>query len=91
MAKTESPNVDRLREAGIITSKRLSPEQVAAIESLSRKQVDQLIAVNYELKQEVSASTPIIVMPGRIAAKVAKAGKPAKSAKPAKPGKAAKR
>jgi hypothetical protein len=89
MAKTESSNVNRLRKAGIIS--KLSPEQVAAIESLSRKQVDQLLAVNDELDEAVTGDAPIVVMPGRIAAKVAKAGKPAKSAKPAKPGKAAKR
>jgi len=85
MAKIEISNVDRLKEAGIITSKKLSPEQVAAIESLSRKQVEQLIAVNDELDQEVSSFSPMIVMPGRIAAKPAKPSKYAKRGKPAKP------
>jgi len=85
MAKIEISNVDRLREAGIITSKKLSPEQVAAIESLSSKQVEQLIAVNDELYQEVSSFAPMIVMPGRIAAKPAKRSKSAKPGKSAKP------
>jgi len=87
MAKIEISNVDRLKEAGIITSKKLSPEQVAAIESLSRKQVEQLIAVNDELDQEVSSFSPMIVMPGRIAAKPAKPAKPSKYAKRGKPAK----
>jgi hypothetical protein len=77
MAKEDTSNVDRLRDAGIIKPKtKLTPEQTAAIESLSKKQVDQVIAVNKQLDNAVSSYSPIIVMPGIIGQKPGKGGKP---------------
>ena len=70
MAKEDTSNVDKLRDAGIIKSTtKLTPEQTAAIDSLSGKQIDQLIAINYKLDAAITSSSPVVVMPGRIATK----------------------
>jgi hypothetical protein len=62
--------VDKLKEAGLIPAeKQLNPEQTDAIDSLTSQQVDQLISLNNQLEDAVTSDDPVIVMPGRIAAK----------------------
>lgn len=76
MPKPQTSNVDTLKAAGIIGPRRkFTDEQIAAIESLSPKQVDQLISVKETMEQAGTRKRPPI-MPGIIA------GKP-----PHKPGK----
>jgi hypothetical protein len=68
MPKAQYSNVDKLKAAGLIKpKKRLSPAQTEAIESLSSKQVDQLIAVNQQLDDAMTSDDPVLIMPGRIA------------------------
>jgi len=70
MAKEDTSNVDKLREAGLISRKtRLSQDQIDAINSLSSKQINQLIAINEELYGAITERSPLVVMPGRIATK----------------------
>jgi hypothetical protein len=78
MPKPQMSNVDTLKAAGIIKPRRkFTAEQVAAIESLSPRQIDQLISAKETLEQATSKESPVIILPGIIA------GKP-----PHKPGKA---
>lgn len=80
MAKPQYSNVDALKAAGIIKPRRrFTKEQVAAIESLSTKQIQQLIAVKATLQHAGSKEKPAMVMPGIIAGKP-----PHKPAKPKK-------
>ena len=70
MPKAQYSKVDMLKAAGLIKpKKRLTAEQTEAIESLSRKQVEQLIALNAKLDEAVTSDDPVLIMPGRIAAK----------------------
>jgi len=62
-------NRDRLYEAGILNPQQtLSGEQIEAIESLTTEEVDQLIAVNEKLAEDIESDDTLIEMPGRIAA-----------------------
>ena len=75
MGITES-NEERLRAAGIIDPhKPLSPEQSAALDGLSKKQVDDLIEMNEQLGDALTSYDEILSMPGRIGPKPP-AGKP---------------
>ena len=81
MPKPQMPNVDKLKAAGIIKPRRkFTAEQIAAIESLSSKQVDQLISAKETLEQASSGERAVIILPGIIAGKP-----PHKPGKPNKP------
>lgn len=81
MPKPQYSNVDALKAAGIIKPRRrFTKEQIAAIESLSPNQVDQLISVKQTLEQAGGKEKPVIIMPGIIAGKP-----PHKPGKPNKP------
>lgn len=81
MPKPQTSNVDTLKAAGIIKARRkFTDEQIAAIESLSPKQVDQLISVKETLGQAGSKEKPVIILPGIITGKP-----PHKPGKPNKP------
>jgi hypothetical protein len=62
-------NRGRLIDAGIIDPERtLTDDQREAIESLSEDEVDQLIAVNDHLAEEIPTEEdepPVLEMPGR--------------------------
>lgn len=77
MPKPQHSNVDALKAAGIIKPRRrFTQEQIAAIESLSAKQVEQLISAKETLSQAGPKEKPPI-MPGIIAGKPPhKPGKP---------------
>lgn len=67
MPKPQTSNVDTLKAAGIIKRRRkFTAEQIAAIESLSPKQVEQLISVKETLLQAGPPGRPPIA-PGVIA------------------------
>lgn len=82
MAKPQKSNVDTLKAAGIIKPRRkFTYEQISAIESLSPKQVDQLISVKEALEEAGTKQRPVIIIrPGVIAGKP-----PHKPGKPNKP------
>lgn len=81
MPKPQYSNVDALKAAGIIKPRRrFTEEQIAAIESLSSKQVEQLISVKESLEKAGSKEKPVIILPGIIAGKP-----PHKPGKPNKP------
>lgn len=80
MPKPQVSNLDTLKAAGIIKPRRkFTAEQIAAIESLSSRQVDTLISAKETLEQAASKKSPVIVLPGIIA------GKPPHKPKPNKP------
>jgi hypothetical protein len=66
MGITES-NEERLKAAGIVDPhKPLTPEQSAALDGLSKKQVDDLIEMNEQLGDALTSYNEILSMPGRI-------------------------
>ena len=70
MPKPQISNVDTLKAAGIIKRRRkFTADQIAAIESLSPRQVEQLISVKETLGQAGAKEKPVIIMPGIIAGK----------------------
>jgi hypothetical protein len=77
MPKPQHSNVDTLKAAGIIKPRRkFTQEQIEAIESLSAKQVEQLVSAKETLEQAGPKGKPPI-MPGIIAGKPPhKPGKP---------------
>jgi hypothetical protein len=73
MPKAPYSKVEKLKAAGLIKpKKRLTAQQTEAIESLSSKQVDQLISLNKQLEEAVTSDDPVLIMPGRIASKPGK-------------------
>lgn len=82
MPKPQTSNVDTLKAAGIIKRRRkFTDEQISAIESLSPRQVEQLISAKETLEQASGkGKPPVIILPGIIAGKP-----PHKPGKPNKP------
>ena len=77
----QTSNVDTLKAAGIIKRRRkFTDEQISAIESLSPRQVEQLISVKETLEASSKGKPPVIILPGIIAGKP-----PHKPGKPNKP------
>ena len=79
MAKPQKTNVDTLKAAGIINPRRkFTNEQISAIESLSPKQIDQLISVKEALEEAGTKQKPVVIIrPGVIGPKPpSKPGKP---------------